>query len=162
MAAWEALPRTSAEAQRAQPAQEAIYIRPRAQLFCTRILDVVGRYVFLTSAFPARREIGPDEAVQLMLRDPRLDGPLVRAFCNMAGLVPVGAIVELADGRRGVVLSAPLDAASRDQATVRVIIGAGGAPLARPETLTMGEGLAIRRVVERSEGARPALAALFL
>jgi len=112
--------------------------------------------------FPARREIGPDEAVQLMLRDTRLDGPLVRAFCNMAGLVPVGAMVELSDGRRGVVLSAPLDAASRDRATVRVITGAGGVALARPETLNMGDGVAIHRVVERSEGARPTLAALFL
>jgi hypothetical protein len=158
VAAWEALPCTSGET-----ARVALYIRERAALFQSRLVDVVARYVFLTSAFPARREIGPDEAVQRMLRDARLDAGLVRAFCNLAGLVPVGALVELTDGRTGVVLASPLDAASRDQATVRVITAPGGKPLGRPETVTMGEGVAIGRVVERSEpSAHPAPAALFL
>jgi hypothetical protein len=113
LAAYEMLAPLSAEGERGQRR------RRHPPLFLSRLLGVVDRFVFLTSAFPGREAAPADRALARMLADPELDQHLVHAFADAMAVVPAGARVRLDDGRRALVTSAPLRPSSAEPILVK-------------------------------------------
>lgn len=70
-----------------------------------RIAGLVDCYDAITSNRPYAPQVTPDEAIRLFYewRDVEFQGALVEQFIQVIGVYPVGTIVELSDGRIGIV-----------------------------------------------------------
>jgi len=78
---------------------------------------------FMALVCPATPAVGmaADHAMQMLLATDRFDPRVVRLFVRIVGLLPVGSVVELPRGHKGVVLRAPTDASAARSPTVRVL-----------------------------------------
>jgi len=73
----------------------------------TELISVVDIYEALTAVRPYKQALSPEKAIRVMYSMPALNGrlPLVRLVYDAEGSYPVGSIVELTTGERGVVLA---------------------------------------------------------
>ncbi len=88
-----------------------------------RIVGVANFFENLVSAWDVRERKRSDQAVSSLLAaaNGRFDKFIVRALLASVGLFPPGAVVELSDGRRGVVL----ESKERDLIRPRVLLVTG-------------------------------------
>jgi HD-GYP domain-containing protein (c-di-GMP phosphodiesterase class II) len=70
-----------------------------------RIAGIVDSYDAITSNRPHATQLTPDAALRMIYewRDLEFQGALVEQFIQVIGVYPVGTIVELSDGRVGIV-----------------------------------------------------------
>lgn len=128
----------------------------------SRILTLCEEYVSLLDDKPWRRtRLSPSTALRTLVSDGRrkFDPKLLQVLLAHLSLFPVGSVVELGDGRRGVVIGA--NAAVPLRPKVRVVADADGKALAEPSLvdLLQEKTAAIRRVVE-DETERKSVVAL--
>lgn len=78
---------------------------------------------FMSLVNPAAPAVGlaADRAMQMLLSNDRFDARIVRIFVRIVGLLPVGSVVELMRGRKGVVLNSPAAATAARSPTVRLL-----------------------------------------
>lgn len=72
-----------------------------------RIAGLVDCYDAITSSRPYAEQVTPDRAISMFYewRDVDFQGALVEQFIQVVGVYPVGTIVELSDGRVGIVVA---------------------------------------------------------
>jgi HD-GYP domain-containing protein (c-di-GMP phosphodiesterase class II) len=73
------------------------------------IVGVADMYAAITRPRPYRPAVSPYEAARTVLMEAgqnKFDRNIVRAFLDTVALCPIGSVVELSDGRRGMVLRA--------------------------------------------------------
>jgi len=80
-----------------------------------RIAGIVDSYDAITSPRPHAKPMTPDEAIRMLYewRDVEFQGALIEQFIQVIGVYPVGTIVELSDGRVGIVVAQHLEARLR-------------------------------------------------
>jgi len=80
-----------------------------------RIAGIVDCYDAITSTRPYATQVTPDEAIRMLYewRDVEFQGALIEQFIQVIGVYPVGTIVELTDGRVGIVVAQHLEARLR-------------------------------------------------
>lgn len=77
-----------------------------------KIAGIVDSYDAITSNRPYATQVTPDEAIRMLYewRDVEFQAALVEQFIQVIGVYPVGTIVELNDGRVGIVVAQHLEA----------------------------------------------------
>lgn len=80
-----------------------------------RIAGIVDCYDAITSNRPYATQVTPDEAIRMLYewRDVEFQGALIEQFIQVIGVYPVGTIIELSDGRVGIVVAQHLEARLR-------------------------------------------------
>jgi HD-GYP domain-containing protein (c-di-GMP phosphodiesterase class II) len=80
-----------------------------------KIAGIVDCYDAITSKRPYATQMTPDEAIRMLYewRDVEFQGALIEQFIQVVGVYPVGTIVELSDGRVGIVVAQHLEARLR-------------------------------------------------
>ncbi|QKQ25369.1 HD-GYP domain-containing protein [Candidatus Reidiella endopervernicosa] len=80
-----------------------------------RIAGIVDCYDAITTTRPHAKPVSPDEAIRLLYqwRDIDFQGAIIEQFIQVIGIYPVGTIVQLSDGRVGIVVAQHLEARLR-------------------------------------------------
>ncbi len=120
-----------------------------------RIVAIANRFDNLVNPSDARRSLSPSEALATMWKreSPAFDATLLQRFVRAMGVYPPGSLVQLADGRSGVVVAA---AGSDDPLRPQVLVYDPGVPrrhaiivdLAREADLRIERSLSVH---ERTE-----------
>lgn len=111
-----------------------------------RILGLIDSYDAMTSIRPHVESRSPHQAVMQLYnaRDTLYQAELVEQFIQTSGIYPTGSLVELSDGRVGVVTA--VHSLKRLLPTVMVLLDTGKRPLSEFKPLDLAE------YAERSEG----------
>ncbi|TLM76275.1 MAG: HD-GYP domain-containing protein [Actinobacteria bacterium] len=88
----------------------------------SKIVALCDAYDAMTTRRPFRREIRPDKALAVLMqgRGKAYDPSLTKAFVQMLGIYPMGAVVKLTDGRSAVVFRVNRDDLLRPRVKVLV------------------------------------------
>ncbi|MCW8828267.1 MAG: HD-GYP domain-containing protein, partial [Gammaproteobacteria bacterium] len=80
-----------------------------------KIAGIVDCYDAITSNRPYATQVTPDEAIRMLYewRDVEFQGALIEQFIQVIGVYPVGTLVELSDGRVGIVVAQHMEARLR-------------------------------------------------
>lgn len=80
-----------------------------------KIAGIVDCYDAITSNRPYATQVTPDEAIRMLYewRNVDFQGALIEQFIQVVGVYPVGTIVELSDGRVGIVVAQHVEARLR-------------------------------------------------
>ncbi len=127
---------------------------PRTPNLASRLCTIADYYDALRTIRSYKQEITPDEALRIMSQGVGtvLDPVLFRHFVEMVGLYPRGCLVQLTDGRTGVVVATRPGFARRP--AIRVITDGDGELLATPVEIDLAaaragdEGLAIDHAID--------------
>jgi HD-GYP domain-containing protein (c-di-GMP phosphodiesterase class II) len=130
-----------------------IHFVKRLSLF-GKILRIADTYDALTSQRGYRpRTFTPDEALRLMWSEAgkKFDSLLLKSFINMMGLYPIGTILELDSGEKGLVVDYPNES-ERTRPIVMLLVDDGTGNLVRGETVDLAaeelkEGTPARKIL---------------
>jgi HD-GYP domain-containing protein (c-di-GMP phosphodiesterase class II) len=119
------------------------------QSLFARIIHIADDYDTLTRVRGKRPMLSPPATLEHMAdaTGSQYDPLLFQIFVNRVGRFPPGTLVELDDGRIGVVISGVRLPRWFSKPLVRVVRDAQGVPLAVPETIDLARGANIRRVI---------------
>lgn len=115
---------------------------PRMPNLASRLCTIADYYDALRTIRSYKKEITPDEALRIMSRGAGtvLDPVLFKHFVEMVGLYPRGCLVQLTDGRIGVVVATRAGFATLPM--VRVVTDEAGALLSDPVEVDLAAGRA--------------------
>jgi len=126
---------------------------PRLPNLASRLCTIADYYDALRTIRSYKKEITPDEALRIMSQGAGtvLDPILFKHFVEMVGLYPRGCLVQLTDGRIGVVVTTRAGFATMPM--IRVVTDEEGALLADPVGIDLAAGggdqrLAIDRAID--------------
>jgi len=127
---------------------------PRVPNLASRLCTIADYYDALRTIRSYKKEITPDKALRIMSQGAGtvLDPLLFKHFIEMVGLYPRGCLVQLNDGRMGVVVATRAGFATLP--SIRVVTDEAGTLLADPVELDLAAGrgddrqLAIDRAVD--------------
>ncbi len=108
-----------------------------------KILRIADVYEALTANRAYRsRSFTPDEALRKMWKErgKSFDPVLLKSFIGMMGIYPIGAIVELTDGRKALVLNYP-DESQKDRPRVQILMNDDEGGLTPGETVSLSESI---------------------
>lgn len=105
----------------------------------SRILGLVDSYDAMTSNRPYASAVSPHRAVAELyeFRDSKFQGELVEQFIQTCGIYPTGSLVELSDGRVGVVTG--VHALRRLRPRVMLLLDSSKRPLAQFTSIDLAE-----------------------
>jgi len=127
---------------------------PRRPNLASRLCTIADYYDALRTIRSYKKEITPDEALRIMSQGAGsvLDPILFKHFVEMVGLYPRGCLVQLTDGRIGVVVRTRAGFATMP--SIRAITDEDGALLAEPVDIDLAAGrgddqkLAVDRAID--------------
>jgi HD-GYP domain-containing protein (c-di-GMP phosphodiesterase class II) len=132
-------------------------LRGDAITVLAQIVGLVDRYDAMAGGRDGATRLPPGQAIRQLYQagtNGQFDATLVERLVHCLGVYPIGSLVELSTGERGVVMA--LNSEQRTKPSVKIITDARGTPIPRPWTINLSDAgttelrRAIRRILDAS------------